>query len=149
MTDAFAFVFVLTFDAAHDCASSARMGKIDDMRRQREEQFELQQRRSKTRADAPVAAAAAAAATASAPAAVVVAPTTSSREYKDVELAQPSRPTRAKAATKTTSPKSGGAVAEQGQCPVCKKTKPLANGVLAQHQKGFGKACAGSRRAPA
>lgn len=141
------------------------MGKIDDMRRQREEQFDRQQRRSKARADAPLvapaapaapvapvapapdAAPAARAATASAGKASA-AKSPAAVSDKDVELAQPSRPTRPTATKKTTSSKSGGAVAEQGKCPVCKKMKPLANGVLAQHQKGFGKACAGSRRAP-
>lgn len=127
------------------------MGKIDDMRRQREEQFDAQQRRSKARADAPPVAppAPAPAAAPAAPASKAPAgkaPATASD--KDVELAQPSRPTRPTAAKKTTSAKSGGAVAEQGKCPVCKKMKPLQNGVLAQHQKGFGKACTGSRRAP-
>jgi len=123
------------------------MGKIDDMRRQREEQFDRQQRRTKARADAPAPASPAPAAAPKAAAPKAAAPKAAAAD-KDVELAQPSRPTRPKAATKTTSSKSGGAVAEQGKCPVCNKMKPLANGVLAQHQKGFGKACAGSRRAP-
>lgn len=122
------------------------MGKIDDMRRQREQQFELQERRAKARppeAPKPVAVPA-----------VIVSPASpaarakSSREDAEIEPAQPSRPTRPKAAKKTTSSKSGGAVSEQGKCPVCKKMKPVSNGLLAQHQKGFGKACAGSRRAP-
>ncbi len=135
------------------------MGKIDDMRRQREQQFDLQERRAKARppeAPKPNAAPAVASSPASpTPPASPASPTPragarskASREDADVELAQPSRPTRPTAAKKTTSSKSGGAVSEQGKCPVCKKTKPVSNGVLAQHQKGFGKACAGSRRAP-
>ncbi len=112
------------------------MGKIDDMRRLREQQFaDSQQRKTKARpaeAAASLPVSATAAARSSAPAA-------------DAELAQPSRPTAAK---KATSSKSGGAVGEQGKCSVCMKMKPLSNGVLAQHQKGFGKACAGSRHPP-
>lgn len=38
---------------------------------------------------------------------------------------------------------------EEGKCPECGKTKALTNGVLPSHQKGFGKACAGSRKKPA
>ena len=50
---------------------------------------------------------------------------------------------------KTTSvSKSGAAIDEQGKCPECGKTKPMNNGLLANHQKGFGKACAGSRKKP-
>ena len=72
------------------------MGKIDDMRRQREQKF----------ADA------------------------------------------AGASTKKSVAASTEAAAEQGKCPDCGKTKPVSNGLLANHQKGFGKACAGSRKKP-
>ena len=76
------------------------MGKIDDMRRQREQKF----------ADAAGAGAG--------------------------------------ASTKKSVASSTEAAAEQGKCPDCGKTKPVSNGVLANHQKGFGKACAGSRKKP-
>ena len=62
--------------------------------------------------------------------------------------AQPTVPTRPVKAIKTTS-KSGASVDEQGKCPDCGKMKPLSNGVLANHQKGLGKACIGSRKKPA
>lgn len=38
---------------------------------------------------------------------------------------------------------------EEGKCSVCGKLKPLLGGVVAQHQKGLGKMCPGSRKAPA
>jgi hypothetical protein len=106
------------------------MGKIDDMRRQREQQFaDAEQRDAKAAKAPPVRTAA------------VVAP--------DAEVPQPMRPTRPTAEKKKmTSSKSGGAVDEQGKCPSCGKMKPLSNGVLANHQKGFGKACTGSRKKP-
>jgi hypothetical protein len=118
------------------------MGKIDDMRRLREQQFaESQQRRPKPKPPEAIA---------PAPVAVVAMPAqASSRGDKEAELAQPTRPTRPTAQKKTTSSKSGGAVDEQGKCPECGKMKPVSNGLMAQHQKGFGKACAGSRKKPA
>jgi hypothetical protein len=38
---------------------------------------------------------------------------------------------------------------DQGKCSSCGKMKPLTNGLVANHQKGFGKACPGSRKEPA
>lgn len=105
-----------------------RMGKIDDMRRQREQQFaEAEQREAKAAKAKPAAAA-------------PVAPAPPAR------AAEPA-PERAASSKKSTS-KSGAAMDEQGKCPDCNKMKPLANGVLAQHQKGFGKACPGSKKKP-
>lgn len=127
------------------------MGKIDDMRRLREEEFaRLQRGRAKAppapvatpRVSAPVPAAVVA------PAARAAPPGPADEGDAEAELAQPSRPTRPTSAKKKTSSKSGGAADEQGKCPVCGKMKPLSNGVLAQHQKGFGKACTGSRKKP-
>ena len=105
-----------------------RMGKIDDMRRQREQQFaESEQREAKAAKAKPAAAA-------------PVAPVAPTR------AAEPA-PERAASSKKSTS-KSGAVMDEQGKCPDCNKMKPLANGVLAQHQKGFGKACPGSKKKP-
>jgi len=107
------------------------MGKIDDMRRQREQQFaEAEQREAKA---AKVR-----------PAEVVAPPPPLARA--PAAAGEPA-PERAPSSRKSTS-KSGAAIDEQGKCPDCKKMKPLANGVLAQHQKGFGKACAGSKKKP-
>jgi hypothetical protein len=120
------------------------MGKIEDMRRQREQQFaDAEQREAKAAKavkPAPIAApvAAPAAKVASAPASLP----------GGAEPPQPTRPTRPTASAKKTSSKSGGTVDEQGKCPDCRKMKPLSNGVLANHQKGFGKACSGSRKKP-
>jgi hypothetical protein len=120
------------------------MGKIDDMRRLREQQVaDAEQREAKaarTVKAAPVPAPAALPAAKAAPAPV--------ESSNAAEPAQPSRPTRPKAATKKTSSKSGASVDEQGKCPDCGKMKPLSNGVMASHQKGFGKACSGSRKKP-
>lgn len=120
------------------------MGKLDDMRRLREQQFaDGKKRRTTPRPPEPEPATTARA--------VPVAPAAPAPAEASSEPgpAQPTRPTRPAQARKTTSSKSGGVVDEQGKCPACGKTKPLSNGVLANHQKGFGKACAGSRQAPA
>ena len=114
------------------------MGKIDDMRRLREQQFaEAEQRQAKAAKARPVVEVVV-------PPPRAAAPATSS----DDEPVQPTRPTRPTAEKKKTASKSGAMVDEQGKCPECGKTKPLHNGLLANHQKGFGKACAGSRKKP-
>jgi hypothetical protein len=38
--------------------------------------------------------------------------------------------------------------AEQGRCAVCGKVRALSNGLVSNHQKGFGKMCPGSRKEP-
>ena len=101
------------------------MGKIDDMRRQREQQFADAERRAAKVAKAPV-------------------------------LVEPEAPASAPlvaaapAAAAKSSPRTTAPSAEQttGKCPVCRKVKPLSNGSLANHQKGLGKACPGSRQPP-
>lgn len=119
------------------------MGKIDDMRRQREQQFaDLEQRQAKAAKARPVDAVVAQPPPPT-PAARVAAPVAAG----DAEPVQPSRPTRGTDAKKSFS-KSGAAVDEQGKCPECGKMKPVSNGLMASHQKGFGKACAGSRKKP-
>jgi hypothetical protein len=37
----------------------------------------------------------------------------------------------------------------EGRCSSCGKVKALQNGLVTSHQKGLGKACPGSRKAPA
>ncbi len=122
------------------------MGKIEDMRRQREQQFaENERRRSQAAKAAP------AAPRVDAPAPSAVLPAAPAEVSSDAEPAQPTRPargTRPAAAKKGVSSKTGDSVADQGKCPECGKLKPLQNGVMASHQKGFGKACAGSRKKP-
>ena len=120
------------------------MGKIDDMRRQREQAFaDAEQREAKAAKGVKPAAvtqpvASPVAKAASAPASLP----------GGADPPQPTRPTRGTGSTKKTSSKSGASVDEQGKCPDCGKMKPLSNGVLANHQKGFGKACSGSRKKP-
>jgi hypothetical protein len=106
------------------------MGKIDDMRRQREQQFaEAEQRQAKAAKVRPPAVAAPVVAAPVVAAPAVEAPVAEKR-------------------TKQTSSKSGAKVTDQGKCPDCNKMKPLSNGVMASHQKGFGKACPGSKKKP-
>ncbi len=50
-------------------------------------------------------------------------------------------------AVKAAAPAASGDT--EGRCPTCGKTKPVANGVMANHQQGLGKPCAGSRKPPA
>lgn len=38
---------------------------------------------------------------------------------------------------------------DQGKCAVCRKLKAVQNGLVVSHQKGLGKMCPGSRKAPA
>ena len=66
----------------------------------------------------------------------------------EAEPAQPSRPTRASSATNKSKIASATTTPEQGKCPECGKMKPMSQGVLANHQKGFGKPCAGSKKKP-
>ncbi len=94
------------------------MGKIDDMRRIREQSFADMEKRG-----------------AKAPPAVRNEPAANA----DPPAPAPARNAKAGA----------GADATEGKCAECGKTKPVQNGVMAQHQKGFGKVCAGSRKAPA
>jgi membrane protease subunit (stomatin/prohibitin family) len=55
-----------------------------------------------------------------------------------------------KSAAKTAKAATTAAGADdQGKCSSCGKMKPLTNGLVANHQKGFGKACPGSRKEPA
>lgn len=113
------------------------MGKLDDMRRQREQQFaDAEQRQAKAARTRPVE--------------VVAQPARSAAPVSAEAEPEPSptRPKRAADPKAKTWSKSGGAVNEQGKCPDCGKMKPVSNGLLASHQKGFGKACAGSRKKP-
>ncbi len=111
------------------------MGKIDDMRRQREQQFaDAAQREAKAAKAAPASPAS--------PASPPVAPSAPAPVAKPAPRGE----------VTTTSSKRGAsgksAGDEQGKCPDCGKTKPLSNGLMASHQKGFGKACTGSRKPP-
>ncbi len=86
------------------------MGKIDELRRQREEQHG---RREMGGATAPVA---------------VVEP---------------------EAAVAVSVADTRTADGDTGKCSECGKVRALMNGLVANHQKGLGKMCAGSRKEPA
>ena len=105
------------------------MGKIDDMRRLREEQFARNARANEGAAKKASTASAPSTASAAIPSASAAAPRASAKAASYEEKAS--------------------SAAEEGKCPTCGKMKPLTNGLLANHQKGFGKACAGSRKEPA
>ncbi len=121
------------------------MSKIDDMRRLREQQFaEAEKRKGKA---PPVDAAPSRDAAAVLPPVPRV-PLVPSHEGAEPEPAQPSRPTRASAAMSKAKIAAATKTAEQGKCPECGKMKPTSQGLLANHQKGFGKPCAGSRKKP-
>ena len=98
------------------------MSKLDQLRRQREEQHARQEAQT----GAPKASARAA----SAPAEETVA-----RKEAPAAPAPSRKP-------------SAAADAVEGKCSVCGKARPLANGLVSNHQKGFGKMCPGSRKEP-
>lgn len=134
------------------------MGKADDMRRQRELRYEQDQREDAARRKLATAAAAPVAK----PAAEKIAPAPAAAEPEepddDVEASEASEATdgdessatpRTKLGRAPRKPAGGAASEEQGICSVCKKQRQLQNGLIANHQKGLGKACAGSRKPPA
>lgn len=102
------------------------MGKIDDMRRQREEQFARDERAARARASATPGAA---------PATVegAVAPIEAEATLR---VAPPST-------------KRKPVADEEGVCSVCGKVRAVQGGMIASHQKGLGKFCPGSRKPPA
>jgi len=105
------------------------MGKIDDMRRQREEQHARDESAAKARA----------AGKPGAPAVVVVeAPVAVVEEEATIRVA----PTPSLGRRKPVAD-------EEGVCSVCGKLRPLQGGMVASHQKGLGKMCPGSRKPPA
>lgn len=162
------------------------MGKVDDMRKQRELLFAQRERAIRAReaaetdkpSGAAVKEASSRAAVREAPeasdkAAADESPTPTTKLGKKIakpaaKPAKPSKiPTRAKGKAaepeepaddepkKSTAAKPAGKRTgksagkdEVGTCSVCRKPKPLQNGVVASHQKGLGKACAGSRKPP-
>ena len=109
--------------------SAGAMGKIDDMRRLREEQHAARAKGASAKKTPAVDAEPASPSSEKAPA------------QKTPRVAAEKAP-RAEA-TKASSEKD-----ETGECASCGKRKALQNGLIAQHQKGFGKMCPGSRKAP-
>jgi hypothetical protein len=105
--------------------SARRMGKIEDMRRVREQQFADNDKRANEDKRAVAK---------------------NGTKEASTATAAPAITPRATAPKETASPT---ADADEGKCSVCGKMKALTNGLVASHQKGFGKACAGSRKEPA
>jgi hypothetical protein len=103
------------------------MGKIDDMRRQREAKAAADERAQKARASGTTISA-----RASVPVVVPV---------EDVPVT-----------VETSAPiamRKKAAAATEGACSVCGKIRPVHKQQVATHQKGLGKVCPGSRKPPA
>jgi hypothetical protein len=110
------------------------MGKLDDMRKLREKQFEEAQR-------------AAAAGPKNGVAANGIAHVAKA-EIDDKEI--PDFEDRSKPAGKEDEPVAAKiADGEKARCSGCGKMKAVQNGLIVMHQKGMGKMCAGSRKEPA
>jgi hypothetical protein len=112
------------------------VSKIDEMRRQREAQDA--RRKSDERAAKP-------ARPSSEPGAKVV---PLRRPAGNDNAAVEAAPIADAPAEARTSAKSRGGD-ETGKCASCGKVKSLSGGLVTQHQKGLGKMCPGSRKAPA
>jgi len=138
-----------SFRAREPC-STAAMGKADDMRRQRELRYEQDQREDAARRKAATASAAAApAAGKAAPVEKKSAPAAPEAEVAEPEVAEATEAPKTKLGRAPRKPAAGtAAAADRGTCSVCLKPRPLKNGLVASHQKGFGKVCTGSRKPP-
>jgi hypothetical protein len=142
------------------------MGKVDDMRRLREQRYEEDQRAAAARAAAARPSPARSASAAPAPQrsgaeadvaaggvalaeALAEAFVPRGRGPAPAAVPAPSGSGKADKASKrgkgTSAPRSD----EQGACAECGKLRPLQGGMVTQHQKGFGKLCPGSRKPPA
>ncbi len=61
----------------------------------------------------------------------------------------PSADAGATGAEDAAEPVEAAADADSGVCSGCGKVKPMQRGLIANHQKGLGKFCVGSRKPPA
>jgi len=103
------------------------MSKLDQLRRQREQQHENQE--EQLRAPATDVRAKSAPVRPAAPEPALVAPA-------DAPVDAPRGAKESEEVAK-------------GACSVCGKVRALSNGLVSNHQKGLGKMCAGSRKEPA
>jgi hypothetical protein len=124
------------------------MGKIDDMRRLREQQFaETAARRAKGRANGAAQEPSERRTGAAADTHEVSEPETSrAQAVSTTPVGASSTPAGSKKPDTLTSRATTDAKAK---CPECGKLRRVTNGAFASHQKGFGKACPGSRKTPA
>ena len=124
------------------------MGKIDDMRKMREKQVEDAQRAAATASKNGVAKNG----VAHAPKPVVTSDAELDKAIPDFEDRSKSDDRREaaargkKIADEPSTPKI--ADGDKARCAECGKMKPVQNGLMVMHQKGMGKMCAGSRKAP-
>jgi len=124
------------------------MSKIEDMRKMREKQFEDAQRAATRQATNGVVKNGAA----HAPARETASETGSAKEIlvaEDAPKEEAAKPERKSAARSSSSSSSKKGDAVEGRCSACGKVKALQNGLIANHQKGFGRMCVGSRKEPA
>jgi hypothetical protein len=114
------------------------MGKIDDMRKLREKQFEEAQRAALAGPKNGVA-----------KNGIAHAPKPAAKSESDLDI--PEFEDRSEPESKKNDEPATEKIAdgEKARCPECGKMKPVQNGVMAMHQKGMGKMCAGSRKPPA
>lgn len=131
------------------------MGKIDDLRKQREQRFAEMQRRAKAHVSSADANGTAAPAPhrADSPSAAPVSPEPVNEEKSSPAVGpeRGGRPKKSQLRPKSSrlsksDPRADASL--QGKCRACGKVKALANGLLVNHQKGLGKPCPGSRKKP-
>jgi hypothetical protein len=118
------------------------------MRRLREERAADKQRQYDARVRATPAAAPAAPA-AVAPAAVPLPPTTTARSPAPAEPRSNAKAPKTTTKSAKSWSKASKQDAAEGKCSGCGKVRSLVNGMVSNHQKGFGKMCPGSRKEPA
>ncbi|MEO7110424.1 MAG: hypothetical protein ABI183_08315 [Polyangiaceae bacterium] len=116
------------------------MGKLDDMRKLREKQFEEAQR-----------AAAAAPKNGVAKNGIAHVAKPAAKPEADLDKDVPEFEDLSKPGKDSDNEPAAAKVAdgEKARCSGCGKMKAVQNGLLVMHQKGMGKMCAGSRKAPA
>ncbi len=112
------------------------MGKLDDMRKMREKQFEEAQRAAATAPKNGVA---------KNGVAHVAKPAAKDFDNDIPELEDLSEPEKKSDEPRATKIADG----EKARCSGCGKMKAVQNGLIVMHQKGMGKLCVGSRKEPA
>jgi hypothetical protein len=134
------------------------MGKVEDMRRQREERHAQNERDARARSipalAGPGQVAATPAAKTGADRDAAIASETGAETAED-ELAAavaaafvPRSEAGAGSSSRTSSTQRPSRDAH-GACSVCGKQRPMHNQLISVHQKGLGKVCPGSRKSPA
>jgi hypothetical protein len=112
------------------------MGKLDDMRRLREAQHAATTEAARPQANGH--------------AATRPSETDALTPPRQTDALAPPRETAAAKLRREPAAERAHAAADpEGRCAVCGKVRALQNGLVTNHQKGLGKACPGSRKAPA